>query len=254
MKCWVWRLLQIVLETSLFWTQLPTGKDHFFNPSNILLILSSSFSLPSFYQNKPEIISTNKNSVLCVCCWNPQWDSFEGGCLHRSECGGAFQSPEKIKLWNSAPSWFRSLFVPFFCMIFLFLLLFLFLFLSTFRFCWLSSPASWLSLPVIVSLTETQYNVQCMILRSGVADCDIFLATLYDIIFWWWSYTHNYDQNLCWRWILFQEFKTLNLPPQTLMPWNGLALAYYVGCISKLALLGSRGTLPNTRGRGLTIP
>jgi hypothetical protein len=139
-------------------------------------------------------------------------------------------------------------------LVFLFLVVFLFLFLSTLRFCWLSSPASWPSLPVIVSLTETQYNGQCMILRSGVADCDIFLTTLYDIIFWWWSYTHNYDQNLCWRWILFQEFKIMNLPPQTLMPWNGLALAYYVGCISKLALLGSPGTLRNTRGRGLTIP
>lgn len=39
---------------------------------------------------------------------------FEGGCLHHPECRGAFQSPEKIKLWKSAPSWFRSLFVPFF--------------------------------------------------------------------------------------------------------------------------------------------
>ncbi len=28
-------------------------------------------------------------------------------------------------------------------------------------------------------------------------DYIIFLTTLYDIIFWWWSYTHNSDQNLC---------------------------------------------------------
>jgi hypothetical protein len=30
-----------------------------------------------------------------------------------------------------------------------------------------------------------------------VADCAIFLTTLYGIIFRWWSYFHNGDQNLC---------------------------------------------------------
>jgi EamA domain-containing membrane protein RarD len=31
--------------------------------------------------------------------------------------------------------------------------------------------------------------------RSGVADYIIFLITLYDIIFQWWLYIHNIDQN-----------------------------------------------------------
>ncbi len=38
-------------------------------------------------------------------------------------------------------------------------------------------------------------------LRSGVADYVIFLITLDDILLWWWLYTANCDQNLCWtRW------------------------------------------------------
>jgi hypothetical protein len=34
-------------------------------------------------------------------------------------------------------------------------------------------------------------------LRYGVVDYVIFLITWYDIIFWWWSYICNSDQNLC---------------------------------------------------------
>jgi hypothetical protein len=36
---------------------------------------------------------------------------------------------------------------------------------------------------------------------SRVPDYVIFLTTSHDIIFQWWSYTHNNsDQNLCWMW------------------------------------------------------
>jgi hypothetical protein len=38
--------------------------------------------------------------------------------------------------------------------------------------------------------------------------------------------------------------KMLNLPCQTLMAWNGLALAHYVGSGAKLALTGLLGALP----------
>jgi hypothetical protein len=45
-----------------------------------------------------------------------------------------------------------------------------------------------------------------------------------------------------------------NLPPQTLMSCNRLALAHYVGCITKLTLMNLHGGgLPNIMGRGLTI-
>jgi hypothetical protein len=37
--------------------------------------------------------------------------------------------------------------------------------------------------------------------------------------------------------------KMLNLPCQTLMAWNGLALAHYVGSGAKLALTGLLGAL-----------
>jgi hypothetical protein len=47
-----------------------------------------------------------------------------------------------------------------------------------------------------------------------------FLSTLYDIIFRWWSYTcNNRDQVVS----IAHEI-SLNLPPQTLMLWNGLVL------------------------------
>jgi len=35
---------------------------------------------------------------------------------------------------------------------------------------------------------------------------------------------------------------------------NGLTLAHYVGCISKLTIKDLTGVLPNLMGRGLTIP
>jgi hypothetical protein len=38
--------------------------------------------------------------------------------------------------------------------------------------------------------------IYAKILRSGVADYVIFLITLYDITFQWWSNTHNSNQNL----------------------------------------------------------
>jgi hypothetical protein len=38
---------------------------------------------------------------------------------------------------------------------------------------------------------------------------------------------------------------------QTLMSWNGLALAHHVRCIAKLTLMCSPCTLPNIMGRGL---
>jgi hypothetical protein len=46
--------------------------------------------------------------------------------------------------------------------------------------------------------------------------------------------------------------KFLNLSPQTLMSSNGVNIAHYIGCVTKLALTTSPGALPNTMG--LTIP
>jgi len=46
----------------------------------------------------------------------------------------------------------------------------------------------------------------------------------------------------------------LNLPCQTLMAWNGLALADYVGSGAKLALTGLLDALPIMWVRGFTIP
>jgi hypothetical protein len=37
-------------------------------------------------------------------------------------------------------------------------------------------------------------------------------------------------------------FKIVNVPPWTLMSWNGLALAHYVGCVTWLTLTGLPGT------------
>jgi len=58
--------------------------------------------------------------------------------------------------------------------------------------------------------------------RSGVADHAILLITLYNVIFQWWLYTHDSDQNA----FIEQQsvFKLLNLPPYPLMLWNGLTL------------------------------
>jgi hypothetical protein len=66
-------------------------------------------------------------------------------------------------------------------------------------------------------------------LRSGTADYVIFLTTFYCIIFWWWSCTCNSDQNVS----IEHDFKKKlsNLPPQTLISRNGLALAHYVVCV-----------------------
>jgi hypothetical protein len=68
------------------------------------------------------------------------------------------------------------------------------------------------------------------LLRSGFADLVNFLTTLYDMIFWWWSYTCNSGQNVS----IEHEFsfKALNLSLQTLMPWNSLTPAHYVGCVA----------------------
>jgi hypothetical protein len=72
--------------------------------------------------------------------------------------------------------------------------------------------------------------------RSGVADYVIFLTTIYDktssnkihfVIVTTISVKHD-----LWNTVL-------NLPPQTLMPSNGLTLSHYVGHITKLALTGS---------------
>jgi hypothetical protein len=67
-------------------------------------------------------------------------------------------------------------------------------------------------------------------LRSAVADYAIFLMTLYDIIFQWWSYTHN-SQNVCWTWFFFKIIESII--PTTLMSWNSLTRACYVGCIAR---------------------
>jgi hypothetical protein len=37
-----------------------------------------------------------------------------------------------------------------------------------------------------------------------VADYVIFLTTLYDILFWWWLYNCNSDQNVCSTWIFYK--------------------------------------------------
>lgn len=76
----------------------------------------------------------------------------------------------------------------------------------------------WKGLPTLM--------VEIYLLR--VASYVIFLTTLYNIIFWWWSY-------MCeWNMSVKQTFfsKLLNLSPQTLMSWNGLANAHYVGCLT----------------------
>jgi hypothetical protein len=89
-------------------------------------------------------------------------------------------------------------------------------------------------------------------LKSGVADYVIFLSHS-DIIFWWlWSICSS-DQNLVEH--DFSQKEKKNLPPQTLMSCNPVALAHYVGCITKLTLESlPGGGLPNKMGRGLTIP
>jgi hypothetical protein len=55
--------------------------------------------------------------------------------------------------------------------------------------------------------------IYAKILRSGVADYAIFLITLYDITFQWWSNTHNSNQNLLLGIIFFK--KLLNPPTQS---------------------------------------
>jgi hypothetical protein len=53
----------------------------------------------------------------------------------------------------------------------------------------------------------------------------------------------------------FFKKKKKDLPPQALMSCNHLALARYVGSITKLTLMSlPGGSLPNIMGRGLTIP
>jgi hypothetical protein len=39
----------------------------------------------------------------------------------------------------------------------------------------------------------------------------------------------------------------------SVMSWNGLTLAHYVGCITKLTVTGPPGTLPNIMGRCSTF-
>jgi hypothetical protein len=63
-------------------------------------------------------------------------------------------------------------------------------------------------------------------------------------------YTHNSDQNMS---VEHEFLKINNLSPQTLVSWNGCTLAHYVQCVTKLALKGLLGALPNITGRGLTI-
>jgi hypothetical protein len=62
----------------------------------------------------------------------------------------------------------------------------------------------------------------------GWADSIIFLTTLYDIIFWWWSYNHFVIGT---KVSVGDEFflkKLLNLPPLALMSWSGFTLAHYI--------------------------
>jgi hypothetical protein len=84
-------------------------------------------------------------------------------------------------------------------------------------------------------------------LRSGGVEYVISLITFYDTTFWWWSYTHNSDQNLCWTWFFLNKCWIC-----LVMEWS--FPAYYVGCITKLALTGLHDALPNTMGTSLTIP
>jgi hypothetical protein len=76
------------------------------------------------------------------------------------------------------------------------------------------------------------------------------LTILYDIIFQWWSYVRNSDQNVFVEYELF--FKSLNLPPQIWMSWNGLTtLAHCDECVAWLTLIASPDTLPQHNGQGL---
>ncbi len=89
------------------------------------------------------------------------------------------------------------------------------------------------------------------------------LITLWDIIFQWWSHTLHVmcmlkNQNVYVKNMIF-FFKSLNLPPQTLMSWNGLsAIAHYVvSHVHTYLIPPSRPTWHLTQfimGRGLTIP
>jgi hypothetical protein len=88
--------------------------------------------------------------------------------------------------------------------------------------------------------------------RSVVAEYVIFFTTLYDIIFLWWSYTHNNDQNVSVE--HDSKERLLNFPPKTLMSWNDLPHAHYVGSVTQLCVMRSPNALPNIVGRGLTIP
>jgi hypothetical protein len=38
-----------------------------------------------------------------------------------------------------------------------------------------------------------------------------FLDHIINIIFWYWSYTHNTDQNLCWTWNFWNIFESATL-------------------------------------------
>jgi len=81
-----------------------------------------------------------------------------------------------------------------------------------------------------------------------VADYVIFLTTLYGIIFHWCSQTWHSHQNVSLEQD-FYFFKSLNLRPWILMPWNGLILAHYVGRGPKWVQAHSLGDLPTTLGQ-----
>jgi hypothetical protein len=51
-----------------------------------------------------------------------------------------------------------------------------------------------------------------------------------------------------------KKIKIIESATPDLKSWDGLALAHYIGCVAKVVIRGSLGTLGNIMGRGLTIP
>jgi hypothetical protein len=114
--------------------------------------------------------------------------------------------------------------------------------------CEIPLPVSHFGLCVADKMEVNFLPFSVLHLRPRVADYVIFLSTLYDIIFQWCSQTWYSHQNVSVEQD-FYFFKSLNLLPWILMPWNGLILAHYVGRGPKWVQAHSLGALPTTLGQ-----
>jgi hypothetical protein len=77
----------------------------------------------------------------------------------------------------------------------------------------------------VVIMRHATNNNNIYIKVWGCRLCD-FLTTLYDIIFWWWSYTCNSDTNLWWTW-KFEKFVESATVDHNVMEWWVLALPMF---------------------------